>query len=337
MGAYLTRLCWNTNGWTMPAGVAPLAEGPARGSGPTFVSEYGYGHEEWLFQSNHVLAGWRYGFVQPALKVTEDRYGQVIDAVLYTIAPGGERFYLGRIAGLEILGTDAAAQARDAFTTAGWSGQMADDLDALELSKKNLQVSRDKSRDFLNVRFRPDAVHMLLEPIRATVDDITYQRGKNRYQFYPLDILPPALQNSAADPNKPTSGYRYQTAPVVDADRRHNRIQLHLTSLLRARYGEAAVRMEVDGVDIVLSIDGVTTFVEVKSEGDPRLAIRAALGQLLEYALFARKVATAPTLVIAAPGELDPAGMEYISQLRTRFSLPIRYIRVDETTAVSPL
>ncbi|MEZ4321141.1 MAG: hypothetical protein R3F61_26920 [Myxococcota bacterium] len=337
MSLYLTRISWNRNGWTRPQGLGPLAEGPARGSTKTFVSDYGYGHEEWLFRPEHRIDGWQYGFVQPALKVNADRYGEVLDAVLYTISPDGERFYLGRIDGIEILGFDEATAARDEFDRRGWSATMEEDLQALQLSAKNLKISRNRSREFVNVRFRPDAVFMLREPVLASEDDVTHQRGKNRYQFYPLSAIPPRLERTPADPNRPTEGYSYRTAPVIHADRRHNRLQLHMVELLRARFGGNAVAMEVDGVDIVVTAPDRTVFIEVKSEPDARLAVRAALGQLLEYALLGVVPAPFPELVIAAPAEPDATVDAYLQALRDRFAMPVHYIRIDETITVCPL
>jgi hypothetical protein len=337
MSQYLTRISWNTNGWTHPQGLGPLAEGPARGGTETFVSENGYGHEEWLFRPEHRIEGWQYGFVQPSLKVREDRYGEVLDAVLYTIAPSGARFHLGRIEGMEILDLEQAITVRDHFDDLGWSAEMADDLTGLGLATANLRVSRERSREFVNVRFRPQNIHMLPKPILAGSDDVTRQKGKNRYQFYPLDELPSCLVGTPADPTRPTRPYRYQAAPVVYADRRHNRLQLRLVELLRAKYGAAAVRMEVDGVDVLLDVGGKTTLIEVKSDVDARLAVRAALGQLLEYALLAKAPSTFPALVVAAPQAPDAAVAAYLAELKARFSLPLAYVQIDESTTVCPL
>lgn len=57
----------------------------------------------------------------------------------------------------------------------------------------------------------------------------------------------------------------------------------------------------------------------------------------MEYALFGRAASPSPELVIAAPGEPDASLNEYLDALRTRFSLPIQYIRIDETVTVCPL
>lgn len=339
MTTFLTRLCWNDNGWTCPAGKARLAEGEIRGSAPTFASLNGYGHEEWLFRPEHQLAQenglWQYAFLQQALKPSDERKGTLADVVLYTIQPDGTRFYLGCIRALHILTDAESERALAAFRQRGWLQQMAQDLHAAGLTTRN--VVHPSPRDIVNVRFRPDQVEMLRRPIRAQTGDITLSPGHNRYRFYTLAALPSALSGTSADPALATGRYRYRTSPVVTADHRHNRLQLVLAELIRSKYGTETVSLEVEGVDIRLRINGAETLIEVKSDGDARLAIRAALGQLLEYALFAQASAPMPSLVVAAPGPLDSTGQEYLAELRERFALPIRYVQVDEATTVCPL
>lgn len=337
MNLKLTRLSWNRDGWSRPSAVGKFAEGPVRGSKPTFVSKNNYGIEEWLFRVEHELDGWRYGFLMPSWALKPSQHADVIDAVLYTIAPDRTRFYLGRIDGVEILNLNQAIAARAEFEARGWLAEMADDLTALGLSTSSLNVPREESRDIVNVRFRPSAVKMLAEPLRAESGDVTHSPGRNQYRFYPLTVLPGALAGTPADPKQATGAYSYGTAPIVHADRIHNRIQERLLVLLRAKYGTGAASKEVNGVDIRLDVGPVITFIEVKSQGDARLAIREATGQLLEYALFARRAPVMPALVIAAPGALDSAAAAYLAELRTRFSLPLSYIQVDETTTVCPL
>lgn len=334
---HLARLCWNTNGWTRPAGVAPAAEG--QGGNETFVTAHGYGHEEWLFHPEHRIDGRQFGFLQPSLHAAEERLGpnEPLHVVLYTIGPDRERRYLGRIDNVELLDAATALQARNTFDERGWTDRMAEDLEALGLATGALRVAHAKSRELVNVAFAPSDVHLLPEALGAAPDDITRQPGMNRYQFYPLDELPAPIVGTRADPHLPVAPYQYVTAPVVEADPRHNRLQLHLAALLRARHGHDAVALEVDGIDIVLFVEGTTTFIEVKSESDPRAAVRAALGQLLEYAMFARPGMPLPRLVIAAPGEVTTALNAYLELLRTRHAIDVHYVRIDETLNASPL
>jgi hypothetical protein len=330
-------VCWNQDGWSHPSGAAPLAEGAAKGSKATFASENRYGHEEWLFRPEHTIDGWRYGFLQPSLKASKSLYGKELDVVLYTIDPDDRRWYLGRIDGLVVLDEADAEPAVVEFENRGWLDSMRGDLSALGLSPANLW-SPVPARERVNVKYKPAQAHMLPEAREAPDGDVTMKRGKNRYRFYRLNEIPKAIAGTHADPDQPVDAYSYRTAPIVHADRRHNRLQLRLAKMLRAKYGHDAVRLEVDGVDIILTRTGGILFVEVKSEPDARLAIRAALGQLLEYALFARPdSAVVPELVVAAPGQSDAAVDVYVKRLSRQFQLPIRYVAFNEDTPECPL
>jgi hypothetical protein len=113
---------------------------------------------------------------------------------------------------------------------------------------------------------------------------------------------------------------------------------MRLLEMLRAKYGNEAARLEVNGVDIVLAHASIVAFIEIKSQPDARLAIREALGQILEYALFVpTNVAELPELVIVAPGKPDAAVQSYLKRLNEQFHLAIRYVRFDEHTVECPL
>jgi hypothetical protein len=298
---------------------------------------HGYGHEEWLFRPEHEIDGFRHGFLQPSLKAPESLYGKELDVVLYTINPQDQRWYLGRIDRLVVLDEADAEKALVEFEGRGWLAAMQQDLSNLGLTAASLWPSRP-ARETVNVRYRTNQIHMLPKEREAGSRDITTQRGMNRYMFYRLSEIPECIARTHADPAQPIGAYSYRTAPIVHADRRHNRLQLRLSDMLRAKYGHDAVRLEVDGVDIVLTRADSDLFIEVKSESDARLAIREAVGQLLEYALFARPdSAKVPELVVAAPGQPDAAVELYVRRLSTQFHLPIRYVTFNEYTEECPL
>jgi len=283
------------------------------------------------------MDGWRYGFLQPSLKAKKDLYGKELNVVLYTIDPDRRRYYIGRIDGLVVLDEADAKTAVAEFDSRGWLASMRADLSDLGLSPSNLRPL-GAARETVNVRYRPDQVHMLPEGLEPEEGDVTRKQGKNHYWFYQLDQLPERIARTHADPAQPLDAYSYRTAAIIHADRRHNRLQLRLAEMLRAKYGSDAVRLEVGGVDIVLTRTLDVLFIEVKSEPDARLAIREALGQLLEYALFAHPdSAKVPELVVAAPGQSDDAVDMYVRRLCTQFQLPIRYVSFDEHTAQCPL
>ena len=110
---YVARLCWNSKSWTRPTGEAASAETD------TYATQTRYGHEEWLFNFQRVLDGWKYGFLQPVNKSYAKVQGQTINVHFYTISPKREWFYVGRIPACEVLTEKQAADARAAFRANG--------------------------------------------------------------------------------------------------------------------------------------------------------------------------------------------------------------------------
>lgn len=66
------------------------------------------------------------------------------------------------------------------------------------------------------------------------------------------------------------------------------------------------------------------SFYEIKSGLGPRLSIREALGQLLEYAYWGDAVQPAH-LIVVGDQPIDPESQAYIGVLAREFRLPIRY------------
>jgi hypothetical protein len=60
---YISRICYNKAGWARPSG----SEGKSR-SDNAFEGEFGYGHEEWLFNRDYLLevdgVRWKYAYLQ---------------------------------------------------------------------------------------------------------------------------------------------------------------------------------------------------------------------------------------------------------------------------------
>jgi len=81
-------------------------------------------------------------------------------------------------------------------------------------------------------------------------------------------------------------------------------------------------------IDLVALRDGEYEFYEIKTDATPRLAIRHAVGQLLEYAYW--PVPARPQrLVVAAAQALDVEAAEYLRTLEAETGLSIGYRRVD--------
>lgn len=89
----IARICWNTNDWIKPSGMnakSTLKEAYERING--------FGHEEWLFDTDKLIDGYHYGSIQ-AIGSHLDKYaGQIFDLGLYTInSKEHKTYWLGRI------------------------------------------------------------------------------------------------------------------------------------------------------------------------------------------------------------------------------------------------
>lgn len=81
-------------------------------------------------------------------------------------------------------------------------------------------------------------------------------------------------------------------------------------------------------IDLVAHRDGVLEFYEIKSDSDPRLCIRHALGQLLEYAYWA-DAARKLRLFVVGDCPIDTETEAYLQGLRDQIGLPICYRHIE--------
>jgi hypothetical protein len=323
MDRYAARICWNTEGWVVPSGDAPKLE---RGSGTdkTWVTRTGYGHEEWLFNFQWVLDGWKYGYMRPVQKSWSGMEGQKIDVRLYTIGAKQSWFYVGRIAPCHVLTDDEALEATTEFRRRGWLRQMKDQAravggDALKLNEP-----------IFCIKFKP-ADAEILDPM----EPVGRKDAIRRVRRYSLVTLEGKLRQAVAQwPTR--SGTRAKgrvgvvrrsAVKATSMDLAHKQLQHDLYLLLARRYGKSAVIKEDDFADIKVKQDGEITVIEVKTDPRPMRAVREALGQLLEYAFVcASKGQKVGRLLVAAPGELDDRDRLYVEHLRSERGLPLDYL-----------
>ena len=108
-------------------------------------------------------------------------------------------------------------------------------------------------------------------------------------------------------------------------------MQLTLYDQLASRHGEECVGTEIlsgNGlpIDVVVKHEDETySLYEIKTSHDPRICIREAIGQLLEYAYWPGGGPVVKHLVIVGPNPMDDEAEEYLTELKGRFGLPIRY------------
>ena len=94
--------------------------------------------------------------------------------------------------------------------------------------------------------------------------------------------------------------------------------------------------MEKGFADVKLSLpDGSVDLFEVKPNEIPRLAIRAALGQLFEYGYnMTKQGERVRSLVVAAPGALTETDVAYLKYLQSIVQVNLKYIQIHPDVTV---
>ncbi len=87
---------------------------------------------------------------------------------------------------------------------------------------------------------------------------------------------------------------------------------------------EAEYPSEYGRMDLVVETGDSKDFYEIKPYGDPRLCIREAIGQLLEYAYWS-DLEEVGRLIVVGESELGKEAKQYLLTLREKFGLPFEY------------
>jgi hypothetical protein len=108
----------------------------------------------------------------------------------------------------------------------------------------------------------------------------------------------------------------------------HNELQNALVDYLKTDSNIISVDSEINNVDIaVKTVAGEKIFYELKTS-DVRIALRLAIGQLLEYCHYSNKTKADKMIIVTkyAPSNDD---IIYIKRLRTLYKIPIYYQQFD--------
>lgn len=286
----------------------------------SYVASNGFGHEEWLFnfgwlQQSGGSEWYKYGFLQPIGKYREAYEGKSFDVLLYAIAPNQTRVAVAIIENLLVPPIAELTRAVRHMRAQGWIADMKSDLNALGLSSEPL---KGRPEHFINIKFRPADVCFFEQPHLLERSHKTYK--SNRYQPLDLDELPTAERRG----KKKEGPITIPAKPSVTYSAAHSKMQNALYDHLCEQHGKSFVHYEADFVDLSVTIDGTTTFFEIKTANTAKACVREAIGQLLEYGYYPGEE-RASKLIVVGDQELRPDDHAYIVYLRNKFSLPIFY------------
>ncbi len=167
------RICWNTAGWKSPTGTA--TDGPN-----SYYWEHGFGHEEWLFNYDWLIGGYRYGFLQPIGKFLSRYCGHNCSILLYTLTPEGEILLIGHIVDAYIPTINELQDVLNIYEDMGWLNRMRADVGNIEGDADVLEDPQPSA--IANVKFLPDNV-IMFDPRQRVVGDHVILRNLRYHPF----------------------------------------------------------------------------------------------------------------------------------------------------------
>lgn len=288
----------------------------------------GFGHEEWLNRPEWTFNGWRYGYLE-GLARSASLPGRHIRIILLAIKPTKERerVYVGEISSAEVLTEGGADAAHDFARKKGRLKAMISEVAESGGDAGTIQRALRHPRSFANMRFRPDALRLFDSPIPIPRSHFLY-----RFSRYLLTEAKGTAglhyrhtkRRNAMTGRRSTTVQQRKGSDSSMADPIEARMQNELRDILEERFGAEAVVAEKDYIDLRVKTPRKNILIEIKSASSPRLAIRSALGQLLEYAFF-RDRSPRVQLVIVGRGKLRRSERLSLATLSQRFKLPVIY------------
>lgn len=332
----LMRLTWNTNNWEYPSGHKWSKS--KQGSTESYSKQYGYGHEEWLFNDRYNFVGYQYGYIRGVSNLPE-KQDAVDEVFLFTIAPDKQCFLIGSIKDVEVI--------------TGWEEQ---ELIAEELIKASeeqmLEELEEVGADYqhhkdhklaLNMRFKWEDADILEVPKPVDFIDLGIYK---RYQAFKLESEmkrklqeetegKPELQFKSGKPVYKSHYERKSTAKQTLVHRTHSDIGNELYDYLKEVKGIDASNISLENttigrktIDLTVKERETLSLFEIKTSADPLSNIRQAIGQLLEYALLDNNVKI-KKLIIVGPSPLNTTAKNYFDRLCETIQIPLEYWEYD--------
>ncbi|MBD1365389.1 hypothetical protein IDJ77_16365 [Mucilaginibacter sp. ZT4R22] len=332
----VARLIWNDNGYIYPSGIV----GKSNDQG-THEGKFGFGHEEWLFDTSKLIDGYHYGFIEPIAKQQLTHQGKIYDVWFYTLDGAAKvRFWVGGIDELEVIDSVEAEGIKAEYTTRGWLNEMDEQVKIAEANSKGF-IKQDAINIF-NVKFKPEKL-FIHDPYFEipeghalnNVDRYTFLSMQDKYKSSVSDTsnafgFEQPVIGEGEVPKQPKKKRTVRPPRAVEITYIHRAISDNMVVKLREIYGNYNVKPEHSAgygqnrVDIIVKDTDGLIFYEIKSYNSIQTCIREAVGQLLEYCLWPKE-RKAKKMVIVSQISANRNVREYFTHLREVTGLPLYY------------
>jgi len=327
----IARICWNTNYWQKPSGMKGKVTSK---SSKAYETTTGYGHEEWLLDTNKIISGYHYAYIQ-AIGQHRDKYlDKTFNISLYSInSTTKERWWLGEIQNVEVVEKSESISVYEEYKTRGWLKEMISQLEDVNANIEDFNSISPEN--FSCIKFKASNLKILDEPRQFSSSDPAV---KSDYYNLKNKVGIPILGNQdfifecGHNEGKKTTTSSYN-AGNKDIDLLHNQIQTIMYNELVKKHGVKNVASEQKTgigtkIDIAVKVGESFTFYEVKTANTVKACIREALAQLMEYAYYPNEE-RASKLYIVSPNAITKDSDLYLKNIRNKFNIPVYYQQID--------
>lgn len=330
------RIVWNDNNWETPIkkrhNPSLWKDGKNNAS---FENSFGFGGEDWLFNSRYNINGYQYGYIRGVEHLSDDL--EFIDELyLYTIdSYSKKRLLVAKINNVEVIEGYNEVQSIISPVLKKFKEQRIEELKAVDAYYKALDIFELQS----NVRFKPADINFF-----GYLNEIEQLNKSSFYRFTPYkvddeleqillkNILSSVIFTFKKGKSKPIKSHT-RTMGLSNCVnlRAHTDISEDLYDYLHK-----VLEISKDFISIENSrvsgriIDGTIidsnkyTFFEIKTHSYALANIRDAIGQLLEYSHLDPKIKI-EKLVIIGPAIMNKFEEEYLNRIRNSIKLKLEY------------
>ncbi len=338
----VARICWNDKGWVEPSGA--IGKSNDKNS---HESQFGYGHEEWLFDTSKIIDGYHYAFLEPVRKQHQAYKNNAYNIWLYSIdGETKKRYYIGEINNAIVIDDAEAKEVYNKYNERGWLDEMVEQIRLSQSNEEGLSGFLDVATDLFNVKFKATDVdfkgynELPDSHVAYTVNRYSFNLFQDTYKVTAAPkafafIPPQSINNETAS----LSSKKVQREPKeIEIKNLHRVISDNLTKLLRKEYGNNKVTPEhptcygMQRIDIVVNDKGKLTFYEIKTYVSLQTSIREAFGQIMEYAHWINANNANELIIVTQSHSKINEAKDYIKHLRTLFNIPLylQMFDVDE-------
>jgi hypothetical protein len=330
----LMRITWNTNNWESP--IKHKWKKSNQGNhNIAYENQYGYGHEEWLFNPRYRIDGIQYGYIKGIEQMSQD--DSFLDKIhLFTIdSKSKDRYLIAKLTNVEIINDIDKEPAEIGGVIKKYFSQMIEEVRDIKGDYKHFK----STKYYPNVKFNWSDSEIYNKPY---ITNSLKGRNYNRFMPYHVDeklkgIIEDVIQNEyklVFKPGKAKTTKKYTKQGSGNESivtRSHSDITddlyLYLKNISGYSYNEVSIEKSKVGeaiVDVLVKKDDQYMFFEVKTKNTAVLNIREALGQLFEYALMDNSIKV-NKLVIVGPAQMQKNDLDYFKRLQKVISKPLEY------------